>query len=405
MLRRWRRLWAASLIGALLLVSGCGGGSSSSLNVLNTSGNGGSGVGTGGTGSYTNGPISGLGSIIVNNVRYDVSGAQVTLDDGTAYGASGLGLGMVVEVQGSGVTPGVNGAPGVASAAVVRVGSELVGRITMPFDAGCACLKVLGQTVHIDTKTVLAPALSAGDVVAVYGLSDAAGAYTATRIDKLDAATSVYKIAGVVASVGNGQLAMGQAGSIFVSLQSLDGDDLPAGLTAGARARVWFSAAQVNGLWVATRLRLDAALVEDMPEASVEGLVTQLPDAYGVMRVSGTMVDTRGLSVVPTFTLGQRAHAEGRLQGGVLYASELSREDADEIDQSEIELHGQISALNTTAQTFVLRGVVVAYGGATVEPVGGLLATGPLCAEVKGLRYDALGQLLATKVAVASSCE
>ena len=54
---------AAASVAASLL--GCGGG------------DGLAGVGTGGTGSFSSGPIRGFGSIVVNGVRYDEASAQV----------------------------------------------------------------------------------------------------------------------------------------------------------------------------------------------------------------------------------------------------------------------------------------------------------------------------------------
>jgi hypothetical protein len=76
-----RRLSIAVSICAALLAA-CGGG----------------GVGTGGTGSFASGPITGFGSIIVNDVHYDESQARVEADDGSTRNPDDLRLGMVVEV-------------------------------------------------------------------------------------------------------------------------------------------------------------------------------------------------------------------------------------------------------------------------------------------------------------------
>ena len=66
--RRWLAVSIASLGGTL---SACGGGGT--FDVI-------TGVGTGGTGSFSSGAISGFGSIIVNNVRYDDTHASVRSD-------------------------------------------------------------------------------------------------------------------------------------------------------------------------------------------------------------------------------------------------------------------------------------------------------------------------------------
>ncbi|MFD2452572.1 hypothetical protein [Ideonella paludis] len=53
------------------------------------------------TGSFTSGAISGFGSIIVNGVRFDDSGAQVYDDDGNRRGSDDLKLGAHVEIEAS----------------------------------------------------------------------------------------------------------------------------------------------------------------------------------------------------------------------------------------------------------------------------------------------------------------
>jgi hypothetical protein len=388
------RLPFALTLACLIALSSCGGGNSSQAN--------GSGVGTGGTGSYTNGPISGLGSIIVNGVRYDVTGARVLSDDdGTGvHDVNELNLGMVVEVQGSKVTPGVNGAAASASADAVRFASDLVGEVTSAYDSGCLCIKVLGQTVRINSKTVQPAALARHDVVAVYGLSDVDGLFTATRIDLLPGASS-YKIAGLVVSVKSKVLTFGQGSNAQkVSYASLS--NVPEGIKAGARVRAWFDPKQVSGLWVATRIKVDGALVEDTEEASLEGLVSQTVAAGG-LKINGSPVDVSKLVTVPALALGDRVRVEGRLLAGVLFASELSTQSDADIVSQEVELHGQISQLNTDAQTFVLRGVTVDYKSAAVTP-GLASLTGSPCVEAEGSTYNDLRQLVATKVEVKASC-
>ena len=50
---------------------------------------------------------------------------------------------------------------------------------------------------------------------------------------------------------------------------------------------------------------------------------------------------------------------------GKLVASVVKTEDRDhgEDEDNEIELHGNLSALDTTAKTFMLRGLTVSYAG------------------------------------------
>jgi hypothetical protein len=67
--RSWTA-WIAGL-GLGLSVAACGGDSLVA------------GVGSGGTGSFASGPISGFASVIVNGIRYDNSQARVIDADGT----------------------------------------------------------------------------------------------------------------------------------------------------------------------------------------------------------------------------------------------------------------------------------------------------------------------------------
>src|SRR5262245_13917335 len=83
-LQRW--VW---LVAAVLLGLSCGGG-----------------VGTGGTGAFASGPITGFGSIIVNDVHFDESAARIDDDGGNGRDRSELHLGTVVEVQGGEIRDG-----------------------------------------------------------------------------------------------------------------------------------------------------------------------------------------------------------------------------------------------------------------------------------------------------------
>ena len=66
-----RRSWTrplATVLAIPLLMAGCGGG-----------------VGTGGTGTYAAGPITGFGSVIVNDIRFDDGAAMADDVPGGVY--------------------------------------------------------------------------------------------------------------------------------------------------------------------------------------------------------------------------------------------------------------------------------------------------------------------------------
>lgn len=158
------RAWRAPIAGVLstfLVVTlvACGGGGGSSA-----------GVGTGGTGSFAVGTISGFGSIIVNGVRYDDSSASVLDDDDNASSASALAIGQVVELRGSVASDGLTGA-----ASSVSYYSELKGPVTA-VNAGGGTVTVFGQVVSVTATTLFQGvsglfALASGNVIEVFGLA------------------------------------------------------------------------------------------------------------------------------------------------------------------------------------------------------------------------------------------
>ena len=85
-----RRTLLLGMVGSVAQLTGCGGGGSDVA-----------GLSSGGTGSFTSGTISGLGSIIVNGIRYkDAAATKISRDDDIVFGGE-LKVGMVVSIQGS----------------------------------------------------------------------------------------------------------------------------------------------------------------------------------------------------------------------------------------------------------------------------------------------------------------
>ena len=133
--------------------------------------------GIGGTG-FTEGPISGFGSIFVNGIQYDTNQAEILIN-GEAAADDALRLGMVVAVDGE--HDGV-----VGSAERIEFQEDLRGPVT-GVDNSLGLLWVLGQTVSVDTLTVFEGVdalaqLRSGDVVQISGLGDTQGGLRATRI-------------------------------------------------------------------------------------------------------------------------------------------------------------------------------------------------------------------------------
>ena len=129
--------------------------SMAALGVLLTSCGG--GVGTGGTGTFAQGPISGFGSIIVNGVKFDESSARVEDDDGGLQSSANLRLGMAVQVQ-AGPSSTV-GAVTSAQASLVRVTRSVVGTVGS-VQVAQSRFTVLGQPIVVGPGTAFRSAWS-----------------------------------------------------------------------------------------------------------------------------------------------------------------------------------------------------------------------------------------------------
>ena len=190
--------------------------------------------------SFTTGRISGLGSIIVNGVRFDDNGAHVEDDeDGTSHTSRELKLGMMVEVEAS----SINDVAATAVASVIRFGSEMVGPVSA-VDATGQTLTLLGQTVEIRPETVFDPTISGGlagisvgQVLEIHALFNAtSGHYIATRVEREDGA-AVYKLRGLVSALNTTDKTF-QIGTAVINYGGVAADQLPANLANGVRVRV-----------------------------------------------------------------------------------------------------------------------------------------------------------------------
>lgn len=390
--RHWRTALASALLAGVTLVSACGGGGT----VVG-------GVGTGGTGAFSSGAIRGLGSIVVNGVRYDNSAATVTDDNGNSSNSSSLKLGVVVEVQGDDIVTPATGLP-TSNARSVVFRSEIKGPVTA-VNTAAGTLTVLGQSVVISASTVFdlnlpngLASVAVGQLLEVYGFVDANGVYQATRIEGEDSA-SAYKLRGKLSAL-NTTAKTFQIGAAVIDYSAIN---FSFTLVNGQTIRVEV-APTPNGLgqWVATRLNSATTLGNAASSAAtveLEGVVTSVAGARNFV-VDGIAVDASGVNNFPAgITVGSRIEVKGKLQADVLVATRVERED----DDREFEIKGNIALLDTTAKTFEIRGVLIQYGSATfkdglesnlsvdvrVEIKGSLNATGTVLTasevEFKGL--------------------
>lgn len=331
-----RPRWALSLLAALAL-SACGGG--------------GDGGGNPGPLVYTKGTVEGLGSVIVNGVRYDDAQARVLDEEGRASTRDALKLGMVVEVVAASVQAGADGRLH-GQAQEIRHASEIQG----PIDSlGTNEMVVLGQTVRHDAATLFedgrAATLRVGQVVEVHGLRDPQGVVLASRIDTEDDRDEAHKLVATVS--GHEPVARSfMAGGARVSYAALPN----AALENGQVLRIRLAP---QPLASGASASAGAAGVE----ADIEGYVTRV-DGPRRFVVAGVQVDASNARQFPaSVAVGSLVEVGGRLVGGVLVASEV------ELERrlgsgGGFEIEGRITALDLAASRFEVRGLVVHFGAA-----------------------------------------
>jgi len=326
------------------------------------------GVDSGGTGSsIAYGPVDGLGSIIVNGVRFDESAAAISDEDGRVVGRDRLQLGVMTGVEGSGIVGTANERR--ATAHRVRIFSELIGPIGA-IDAPAQVIEVLGQTVRITPETVFGdglPAglsnLQAGMVVEVYARPDpATGRFAATRIELRPGAAS-YVVRGKVDGVDTTARTFG-IGALVVDSSRLTAADV-ANVVVGNTVRVRLETLPSGGVWRAVSVSAGQRSIADGEEATIEGRISAFESPHR-FSVDSVPVDASAAAFpdgVGAITLGARVSVEGSARGGVVHAKEVHVEDDEDESDSSFEVHGTIDALDPVGKVLTVRGVSVDFSG------------------------------------------
>lgn len=357
---------AITLLGATL--AGCGGGGASPELSPSSSGN-----------ATYSGTVSGLGSIVVNGVRFSTTGAVVTsADDPTAVYADGFKLGTTVVVDGS-----VSGDDGQATRIEVEGGL----RGTVSLDGNN--LVVAGRVITITDSTIfdgegttftlasIIAAVTNGETVYVeiHGTVTQDGAMVATRIEKKDATTLVYALKGYVVP--------GSLTSTTFSMQVKRGLNLlPTTLTVnydasqilpqgrslrdGVGVRVLTADNPTSNLTAINATKVLVKKDRGMPgsAAKVHGVVSAI--SGNTWTIDGVTVDVsqnpvlRGFSSLADITVGTELRIGGMYNGSVLTAKVIESEDFDHSDgRAVVKLFGVATGVNTTDRTFAVQGVTV----------------------------------------------
>ena len=360
----------------------------------------GSGVGSGGTGVSTAdatsvGSVDGMGSIIVNSVRYNVDAATVDLPDGGS-----LQIGMSVEVTGTIDASKVNGVARQVSSAL-----ELRGPVAAVDPAG-GSFEVMGTRVSLDDATVwgnltgLAD-LAPGATVQVWGLPADPGVLRATRVERT-AANAAPVVTGAVQQLDTASrtLVLGGLTVAYGSAGFAGGADATT-LANGDIVRVRATAQPSGGLLVATQVESWYPIPKTAgAPIQLEGVITRYA-SLGAFQVLGSTVDASAAVVTggrpSTIGNGVKVEVSGTLVNGVLVATQLKiRHIPGAGSLPSFTLIGSVGNY-TSAASFRVRGQLVDASSPTVVFMNGTQAD-----LANGVNVTVLGSQVVNNVLIAN---
>lgn len=312
------------LCGGLLLSAAMAG--------LISCGGGGPGLaggGIGGTG-ISQGPVTGFGSIFVNGLEIETTGAKIEVDDNQNASQGDLRVGMVVLVEWE------KDAGGKYTARRVKYAKDVQGTV-QGIDTTNNTLTVLGQTVKVDGLTVFSGTsgvagttpLKQDDIIEVSGLRDTTGVIHATRVKVMTGTSEPSELKGMVDNYVPGTNTF-KIGVVTVSFSG----PVPTGLATGACVEVKGTFDSATSMMNATRVALDDSCgiggsIADGKEVEVEGFISGLDTAVGTFKVNGQTVRYSNTTQYENGNIASlagnvRVEVEGTVTGGVLVAKKIS---------------------------------------------------------------------------------
>jgi len=329
------------------------------------------------------GPITSFGSVYVNGVEYDTSGATVYIEDSESS-ESELKVGMTVTVTTSsaGVADSVHfddDVEGIVTDATIDPATET------------GTLEVLGQTVTVDANTIfeshvgtitLPSEIAKGNIVEVSGSSSGTGDIVATRLEVKALDMAAYKSAGKAIEVKGIVANHDDVAETFkIGKQVVDYAaailEMPAGNWDGLYVEVKSTAGidAGTGFLVASKVELEDGGSkghdgDENDEIEVKGVVSDM--------VADTSVTVNGQTfllnastqyehgVAAELVVGAMVEVEGKFNAnGELVAFKLEFED----DEADDEIKGIVAAVNATAPnegTIDVGGMVIVISASTI---------------------------------------
>lgn len=360
------RLVALAAVAATFL-SACGGGGGGASTVTASA--------SGTTSVVTTGVITGFGSVYVNGVRYDTSGAAFEIEGRSGTQAE-LKVGDVVQLKGRRGADGAN-----ASAERIVHRNSVEGPISA-IDATTNRITVLGQTVLVTASTSfddsISPAsldgLKVGDVIEVSGLPNASAQIEATRIE-LASANSTFEVVGRIAAFDGtkkqfkiNDLVVDYTNATladFASTGPKDGDAVEVkGTTLGAAGELLATRVEFLGN---KDMRPDGA----SGEVEIEGLVTRFVSATD-FDVAGKPVTTNASTIYRNGTAADlKADARVEVEGTLDANNVLVAKKVEFKRKAGVRIEAAIESIDTATSTFKVLGIDVTVDASTrVEDKG-----------------------------------
>jgi hypothetical protein len=307
-------------------------------------------------GGRMRGTITAFGSIFVNGVEYEMTTAQVHVDDNPGV-ESDLAVGQVVTVDGFVNDDGVTG-----RADIVEYESDVRGSIAI-VDVGTTSFTVLGQTVRVDSGTrfdaAFVPAnfsaLRAGQIVEVSGYRNSVGQLVATFIGREDAPDD--RVVGLVTGLNEAIYRFSVNGLVVDYSSAMM---VEPGLANGALVEVEGPRASGGVLQARTiELEVENLQGDDGASAGLEGIVTR-GLLNGVFELNAQDVVVTSAT---RFVFGKRTdlkpdvrvEVEGRFDAnGRIAATKVKFEYED-----DAYAWATVEAINLTKKTVSLSGLIV----------------------------------------------
>jgi len=315
------------------------------------------GGGIDGSGIISSGVVSAIGSIVVNGTRFDTSEAEIIVNGvqgvGDDFVLANLDIGRVVTVEGTISQDGLN-----VTADRVVYSDNVAGPVAFvgvpdPVYNDLE-IEVMGQIVVVNFNTKFKPDtygyydIAPNDMVNVSGYLDDTGAIRATFIEN----TGVFspgpgipvevEVKGHVMNLqDSGLVKTFEINGLTVNYTSIAGD-LPQGIPVEDQfVEVEGTLASLGGMMTATQVELgDDSESDDADEFEIMGFVTDIISTVGIIEFK---VGNQEVHVDPATAVfvdgnvndidwGKKLEAEGRLEGGILYAEEIEFWEPDQLE-------------------------------------------------------------------------